>query len=348
MKPIPVLFSMLCSLLWCNSYAKQQLPTGAFWISNHWCTVGPCQQPIHWRDTLSNPQSLSINKKGLENLYSSGSASPSLDNMLWLKKAYGKNHSVYLIDLRQETHLLVNSLPVSIFYKQDAINWGKMPSQIDTEEESWSKQLAQANQVTINTLSKSNAEFKSPKDPITLPIKTMYTEAQAARIAGLGYYRLYVPDYHPPTPAQVDYFISIVHALPLNAWLHFHCAAGKGRTTTFMVMRDMLVNAKQLPLEDIVTRQASIGGIDLFNASKSSLYPWKSAYHAARRDFLKLFYRYVRSEAYPGQSFTTWVVRQPKGDYKLLLNSAAYKGFGPSKISRRSAFSRREKVPTGG
>lgn len=327
MKPIHVLFSILLSVLFCNSHAGQQLPMGAFWVSNHWCSVGPCQQPVHWRTTLSNlKKPSSINKKGLNYLYSSGSASPSLENMLWLKKTYGKNHPLYLIDLRQETHLLVNGLPVSIFYKQDEINWGKKPSQIDTEEGSWSKEFTQVNQITINALSKSNAEFKGPKDPITLPIKTMYTEAHTARVAGLGYYRIYVPDYHPPAPAQVDYFLNLVQKLPVNAWLHFHCAAGKGRTTTFMVMRDILVNAKQLPLKAIVTRQASLGGIDLFNASKSSLYPWKSPYHAARRDFIKLFYRYVRSEAYPRQDFTTWVTKQPDGDYKLILKSAAYKG----------------------
>ena len=310
MKPIPILFSLVCIILCCNSYAEP-LPTGAFWVSNHWCTKDSCQKPKHWRASVGN-------------LYSSGSASPSLDTMYRLKKTYGKNHSVYLIDLRQETHLLVNGLPISIFYKQDAINWGKTPAEIHTHEINWSKQLAQAKQVTVNTLSKTKATFKGPKDPITLPIKTIQTEAQAAHIAGLGYYRLYVPDYHPPTPLQVDYFLKLLQTLPPNAWLHFHCAAGKGRTTTFMVMRDILANAKKLPLEAIVKRQASIGGIDLLNPSKPSAYPWKSTYHAARRDFIRLFYRYV-SEAYPRLSFGTWVFKQPAGDYTLLLDSEAYK-----------------------
>jgi hypothetical protein len=43
--------------------------------------------------------------------------------------------------------------------------------------------------------------------------------------------------------------------LPENAWAHFHCEAGLGRTTTFMVLYDMLRNANRVSLEDIVQRQ---------------------------------------------------------------------------------------------
>ena len=40
---------------------------------------------------------------------------------------------------------------------------------------------------------------------------------------------------------MVDYFIDFVENQPENTWLHFHCKAGAGRTTTFMIMKYILI-----------------------------------------------------------------------------------------------------------
>jgi len=64
-----------------------------------------------------------------------------------------------------------------------------------------------------------------------------------------------VTDHVRPLDDAVDRFILAVRALPDGAWTHFHCEAGLGRTTTFMVLYDMLRNANRVSLEDIVRRQ---------------------------------------------------------------------------------------------
>lgn len=310
----------------------EQLPSGAFWIDNHWRMVRGCAEfaPVHWRNTTGclrviDDEDVPINDKGLDHLFISGSANPTLANMTWLKKNYGDKHPVYIIDLRQETHLFINGLPISIFYKKDEINWGKTLPEIIKAENDWVRYLSSQKQIQINKLGRPISGLKVPTNPIKISIKEVYTEAEVARKAGLGYFRFAVPDYHPPTPEQVDQFLSLVKKLPANSWLHFHCAAGNGRTTTFMVMRDILANGKNIALTDIVTRQALVGGIDLFAASKSlSTQPWKSPYHEARIEFIKLFYTYIHTGSDQEQSFTHWIKKQPEGPYKSILTTSAY------------------------
>lgn len=314
-----------------ESPLKVLFPPGAFWIKNHWQDNEGLAlvAPVHWRSSihakaLFHDQGLKINQYGIDTLFISGSAAPSFGNMQWLKKKAGI-HPVYLIDLRQEIHLYLNYLPVSLFYKRDEINWGKSSQAINQDEASWIGFFKQSGLITVNKLGKPLGGFKVPQDPVILPVKKMNTEQHIAEKAELKYFRIEVPDYHPPTPAQVDQFIQIIKKAPANVWLHMHCAAGNGRTTTFMVMRDILANAQQVSLHDIIARQAALGGINLFEVSSSLIsQPWKKEYHQARIDYIKLFYSYIHSKAHLEQCFSNWVMKQPDSPYKHLLKTEAY------------------------
>lgn len=306
-----------------------KFPIGAFWIANYRNDIHTSLEPANWRTasnalTIINPEQ-QINLKGLENLYTSGSASPTLANMYWLKKNYGADRPVYIVDLRQETHLFINGLPISIFYKKDEINWGKTLVGINQEEQYWINTLLTHKTIEINKLGHPVSGIKVPTQPEPLSIKEVYTEAEAAQKAGIGYFRIDVPDYHPPAPGQVDQFLQFVKKIPAHSWLHFHCAAGKGRTTTFMVMQDILVNGTEIDLVDIVARQSLSGGINLFAPSKSlSTQPWKKQYHEARINFIKLFYTYIHEGVYPKQNFAQWINKQPDGPYLSVLQTEAY------------------------
>ena len=312
--------------------SRIELPSGAFWIDNSWRSRHSYAQyePVRWRNVTGclnvlQTEQIPINTKGLTDLFISGSANPTLVNFTWLKETYGKKHPVYVIDLRQETHLFVNGLPISVYYKKNQINWGKDTTEISLTEHNWSKQLRGAGSIQINQLGRPRQGLKVPENPLTIKIEEAYTEEEVAHEAGLNYFRLTVPDYHPPAPYQVDQFLKLIQKIPSNSWLHFHCAAGKGRTTTFMVMRDILTNAKLVSLEDIIARQALAGGIDLFGPAESlTAQPWKNEIHQARINYIKLFYTYINTGAYPSQSFTDWITNQPDGPYKSLLKTDAY------------------------
>ena len=79
--------------------------------------------------------------------------------------------------------------------------------------------------------------------------------------------------------------------MPPGGWAHFHCRAGKGRTTTFLVLYDMLRNAGRVSLKDIVDRQSVLAGdYDLLKPEGES--GWKAAVFADRAAFVRAFYRY--------------------------------------------------------
>lgn len=324
----PTLFAKVDDMKSTDAMEQISCPAQAFWIKNHWPNSNDAAQldPPQWRSAPAALNSLlQINKKGLDTLFISGSAAPTLEQMIWIKKTVGEKHPVYIIDLRQETHLYLNGLPISLFYKRDEINWGKTPKEITDKEQLWMKHFLKSGVVNINKSGKAQGGFKVPTENVIVPIKELYPEDHAAKKAGLGYFRIEVPDYHPPTPAQVDQFLAIIKKIPSNAWLHFHCAGGKGRTTTFMAMRDILANAQDVTLEDIITRQAKIGGIDLLGESSSlAEQPWKKEYHKARTYYIRLFYTYVHSGAYPRETFTSWIAKQSHSSYKSILKTPAY------------------------
>ena len=112
--------------------------------------------------------------------------------------------------------------------------------------------------------------------------------------AGANYVRLTITDHARPLDDELDRFVLGVRALPENAWAHFHCEAGLGRTTTFMVLYDMLRNANRVSLEDIVRRQKILSdGYDVLQPAEPE--NWKAPYATDRAAFVRKFYDYARA-----------------------------------------------------
>lgn len=87
---------------------------------------------------------------------------------------------------------------------------------------------------------------------------------------------------------MVDYFINFVKNQPENTWLHFHCKARAGRTTTFMIMYDIIKNCNEVNLNDIIGRQIILSGIREKNAVDS--------YVGERYKFLNNFYNRCKND----------------------------------------------------
>ena len=77
----------------------------------------------------------------------------------------------------------------------------------------------------------------------------------------ITYIRIPVTDGNLPNDNMVNYFIDFVKKQPENTWLHFHCKAGAGRTTTFMIMYDIIKNHNYVDLNDIITRQILLSNL---------------------------------------------------------------------------------------
>ncbi len=246
---------------------------------------------------------------GLAVLHESGSSEFSSKG---LKSMLGKfNGPVTVFDLRQEDHGFINDLPVSWFATNNWANVGKDHGTIVTEEKARFVALPVGSTVAVTTdKAKKGDEAAEAAGPAKL-VAMAETEQQVVGEAGASYVRLTVSDHCRPTDAEVDRFVQAVRQLPANAWAHFHCRAGRGRTTTFMALYDMLRNASQVSLEDIDQRQSLLAG-DYDLLGKEAEPGAKAGVAADRADFVRAFYAYAKAN--PNGSpllWSEWLKTQP-------------------------------------
>ena len=251
-----------------------------------------------WRVT---PEDAPPTRKGLDNLRISGSAQctaagfASLYATLLVAAAPGG--PIYDVDLRQESHGFADGLPVSWHKKNNLANEGKTPEEVALDEE---ERLAELSEGTITFVPKGKTD-KGRVEAVTFAPQNVQTEKDVVEAIGFRYIRLYVTARTQPDTETIEAFLDFVDSLPSDAWLHFHCRAGHGRTTTFMAMYDMIRNP-EIPAETIIERQHLIGGADL-TAMKDE--EWKNERIVQRLETLKLFSEYVRAR-HAGETTLRW------------------------------------------
>lgn len=261
-------------------------------------------------DWLNDSRGREPTRRGLEELRASASAQPSITA---LKSLYEKIHGfepnaqIFLLDLRQESHGFVNSVPVSWYKEHNAANAGKTSREVERDESERFKNL----RGTETTFEPMGNDDKQRLKPVTMVARFMETEREASEKIGFTYKRYAAADMQFPAPELVDDFIIFVATLPDNAWLHFHCHAGHGRTTSFLVMYDILKNP-DLPLEEICRRQYLLGGTNLLLEPAGNDWGAKMARDRAKK--IRLFYDFVqgtRSEQI-GLQWSEWIAGKSK------------------------------------
>jgi predicted protein tyrosine phosphatase len=219
------------------------------------------------------------------------------------ESAVSRNYDFVIVDLRQESHVFINGIPVSWYADDDWANVGRSLAWIEEDETLHLVRMVAARSITVGTVVKGKDGQVSMKDPVNVDVKDATTEMGLAHQLGIDYIRIPVSDHCRPTDDMVDRFVTFVHGLPANAWLHFHCHGGDGRTTTFMALYDMIRNAQNVSLDDTVARQSLIGQYHLFSG--------KSEVETLRAAFITAFYSYVKEGGYATMSWTEWVKTHP-------------------------------------
>lgn len=233
----------------------------------------------------------SPSRQGLEQLAISGSAEFSAGEFKALQQTLQqKTHGpIYVIDLRQESHGLFNGDAVSWYGKRDWGNVGKSRQDALTDE-AQRLQDAKGKILLLAQLDKK----KKPLHPQFAKITDVMSEQQLVEGAGWHYLRLTDTDHVWPAAENIERFIDFTCKLPRDAWLHFHCQAGMGRTTAYMAMYDMMKNP-EVPLEDILSRQYLLGGAYVAHVSlKPASNDWKQTYYRQKAGMIKKFYAYVQ------------------------------------------------------
>lgn len=259
--------------------------------------------PRHFRTTLDAVPEQQASLEGLRALNIAGSGQFSARELKEAVNKLGNSQPIWLIDLRQECHGFLNGNAISWYAKHNAANFGKSLDTILKEESAKIQTIAKEKEVMVHT-AKPHSHKKD--EPLELEVLSCITEQQLAQTLGLHYVRLPVTDHLIPDPATVDRYLDLLKTVPKDCWLYFHCRGGDGRTGTFMVMYDMLHNAKKLPFEEILLRQWHLGGNNL--AEIPDKCNWRAFRKEERFLFLHKFYDYCRQkEPNNTQSFSDWL-----------------------------------------
>lgn len=274
--------------------------------------------------SLSSKKAKKKKYKGLSKVQASGSAQIFYEHLKELQNRLpGKK--IIVVDLRQESHGFIipesqgsiNRLPVSWYGLQNTVNTDKSLDEIESDEVKRLSQLAD-NHATVYTLVKGEKGAPhSGTDPLTVKVNHYLTEKDICDMAGVGYIRIPIQDFHAPEDEQVDRFVELIKNLDKNDWLHFHCSAGRGRTTTFMAMYDMMLNANKISLKDIVERQIKLGGVNLLT-DYSKKHNWKYYHYLKRAHFITKFYDYAKeaSKNKFKQKWSDWLKQSSKPEEK--------------------------------
>lgn len=254
-----------------------------------------------------------VSLDGLRSLNVSGSAQFSEFGFQTMLDSLHHPKNMTIIDLREESHGYINGIAVSWYSVRNRGNIGKSLAQIETKEkELLSNSLSEKNIILSRLVKKDPEGIRMPLiTSIPLTVSKISTEEEMMKRNGLGYLRIPVTDANRPSDDAVDAFVSFMRGLPNENWVHFHCSAGRGRTTAFMVMYDMFRNAKNVSCEDIMRRQFLLGGLDVSDLGEIS--SWKYPYFVERYEFLKRFYEYCRSnnDGY-ATSWSSWATSRDK------------------------------------
>ncbi|WP_195244696.1 phosphatase [Clostridium celatum] len=225
--------------------------------------------------------------RDITNLNISGSSQFTKSQINNLKEAINKPN-ICIVDLRQESHGMLNDFAISFFSPYTDLNNGLTTEEVIKKENSQLSSIKIGSDVDIyhktgRLFKEVTAEFVSNEDSIVTNDTMQYK-------------RYAVKDNGSPTPIIVDNFVEFIKNKPTDLHIHFHCDAGEGRTTLFMAMYQTMLNNTNLSLNQIISYQYNIGGV-LLTDNKNQL------------EFLQEFYNYVsenKSTNYE-KTYSQWI-----------------------------------------
>ncbi len=211
---------------------------------------------------------------------------------------------IYIVDLRRESHALLNGRPFSVYGLHNWTNQGLSTEEITAAEEQLFSSFVGT---TLTAFPKAD---DGPGEAYEYEVESFMTEKELVESEGLNYIRIPVQDHTWPKPEAVDQFKNLIKEAGIdNLWLHIHCHAGKGRTGAFLAIYDKMKNP-DVSMEEIAIRQAMLGGTYLLYTEDSDSY--KVPLYQEKKEMTYLFDRYVaenRDSCYE-ISWSEWLAGQ--------------------------------------
>jgi hypothetical protein len=193
----------------------------------------------------------------LYNLKAIASAQFSENELIFIKKKFF-NKKITIVDLRKENHFFINGIPVSIFNENiDLI-------EIQNIDLFYQNQLTEIKKHSKISIKLENGDYKE------ILIKKLLSEEELVKSHGFGYKRFPIKDYNFPNKDIFDDIVEFLLNLKSEDLIYVHCAGGKGRSTIFLSIYDIVINSKQTSLAEIFLRQHKIGGANLYNIKEDN------------------------------------------------------------------------------
>jgi hypothetical protein len=266
--------------------------------------------PRGYRSTSDASKHEGIRTVGLEKLRASASGQFSVNGFASIARRTG-GAPLIVLDLRQESHGFVGGTAVSWFGPRNGANQGKTPEQISQDEGALLAGLAGQTTITVQKVTDKGADTRiGGTEAVSLPARNVQSEEQLVLGEGARYLRVPNADYVPFATEEVDQLVAFWQNRSPDTWVHAHCNAGGGRSTTALVLFDMLENANAVKFEDIVHRQDELGGNDLLSIRSEP--KWRHDAQVQRAEFIRRLYRYAREHPHgDGETWSSWAARNP-------------------------------------
>ncbi len=261
--------------------------------------------------------------EGLEELNASGSAQfyPEVISNMVLNLRQKGAHDIIIVDVREESHMYVNNIPFAWYQKPidhftfARYNLNKSSADVQKDEVQKIAALKSEKNVKVYGFHPNDEEKKGWPDIIdckiySYPIVTITSEKDLVNSHGLHYARIPITDDSGPSIRAVDEFLSLFKEHK-DSWLHIHCEAGEGRTTTALAFFDMFYNAKKVDFETIAKRQSLLGNHNLLLIRQST--PSHQKADLDRLETLKSFYQYCKNNNDDYKTtYSVWLKSQQK------------------------------------
>lgn len=223
-------------------------------------------------------------------------------------------HNVCIVDLREECHVFCNGFSVSLTNTNNDANRGKSKKQIQAQEAALVRNLQEKGLLESYSREKTKVLVENQqekrvrffKQPLAVIDKTsVYTEETfICEILKKSYVRIPVTDHEFPSDTDIDQLVSLYEKQRKEqVWLHFHCAAGKGRSSSFIAMLAILHLAKYLSLGEIFSYLEAGGNIELLKPAQ----PGEVVKKRADPIFWSRFYEFACSVNTEKTSWSSWV-----------------------------------------
>lgn len=226
-----------------------------------------------------------LNLTGYQDTKMSGSSQFCLGQIDWMRERW-KGDDVMVVELRMEAHGFIDDQAIGFFCPKNWDLYHSDTSGLKEREEKDLKGLSAVGKANIFTKISGTEVIVDEQE---VKFSTTVTEEQALRDRNIKYARLYVPDHRRPRDSEVQQFLDLHDP---TIWFHFHCKGGRGRTTTAMIMRDMLINP-HVPSADIIERNNVYGSIDITNLDRLRG-TFKEGPAKERLEFILMFHTFAK------------------------------------------------------